>query len=545
MQPRCTKRDAMTARIVDGVLQSPFPACDYQGISMPELVRSRLELFANKVIAVDVDAHLTGGELLSRIRRCAAGFSREGLQKGSRVCCQVGNSLDNIVAAMGVVFAGGTLVMARTTSVERELRYEIEDSTCEWILTDVANSSKASQVMEKIPLKACAIGEVPGFINVTKFQSNTEDSWREADVPVDPNEDVIVILYTSGSTGLPKGVEITHKAYVSTFLSFSKLGFVTEGDVFLAWNPITHVSGFTLNTFGPCCGATTILREITLPLDKFVDVVQTYKVTSVISLPIKLQMLINEAKSTRRKLPHIDKIMYGGSPMSSSLCRDICDVLTPSTLANVYGMTETFGLVSATQVDEITTDHMGLPTAGCEVKVVDVNTGKLLEPFEQGEICVRSPHVMKCYHRRPEATADVLSSDGWLRTGDLGHYDREGHLYMVERLKQLIKCMDNQLAPSELEEILLTHDAVAEVAVVGVPSPKYGEAPAACVVLNASYAEPHSTIEEELKKLVAGQTAVYKYLYGGVIFLDSLPKAENGKILKKELLAKFADRPIP
>ncbi|KAH6940181.1 hypothetical protein HPB50_026303 [Hyalomma asiaticum] len=115
---------------------------------------------------------------------------------------------------------------------------------------------------------------------------------------------------------------------------------------------------------------------------------------------------------------------------------------------------------------------------------------------------------------------------------------------MVERLKQLIKCMDTQLAPSELEEILLTHDAVAEVAVVGVPSAKYGEAPAACVVLNASYNEPRDVIEEELKKLVAGQTAVYKYLYGGVMFLDSLPKAENGKVLKKELLAMFADRPV-
>ncbi|XP_075537522.1 uncharacterized protein LOC142572352 isoform X3 [Dermacentor variabilis] len=410
----------MTARIVDGVLQSPFTLTDFEDISVPQLIRERLQRYADKVVAIDVDMHLTGAEFLRRIRRCAAGFSREGLKRGTRVCCQLGNTLDGIVAAMGVVFAGGTLVMAKTTFVERELRYQIEDSNCEWILTDQRNSSKALQVMEKIPLK----------------------------------------------------------------------------------------------------------------------------ITTMVGVPVKMQMFINEAKSSRRKLPHIDKIVFGGSTVSSSMARDICDMMTPSTLANLYGMTETFGLVSATKVGEIIVDNMGLPCAGCEVKVVDVNSGKLLEPFEHGELCVKGPNVMKGYHRRPEATTEVLDCDGWLRTGDLGYYDREGHLYMVERLKQLIKCMDTQLAPSELEEILLAHDAVTEVAVVGVPSAKYGEAPAACVVLNASYGEPHDVIEEELKKLVAGQTAVYKYLYGGVIFLESLPKAENGKVLKKELLAKFADKPI-
>lgn len=534
----------MTARIVDGVLQSPFELGDYEGISVPQLIRDRLQLYADKVIAVDVDEHLTGSEYLHRIRRCAAGFSREGLKKGTKVCCQLGNSLDNIVAAMGVVFAGGTLVMAKAAFIERELRYEIEDSNCEWILTDATNSSKASQVMEKIPLKAFAVADVPGFVNVLRFQTTGDESWPDEDEPVDTTEDIVVILYTSGSTGLPKGVEISHRSYVATFTSFRRFGFVTEEDVYLAWNPLTHVSGFTMNVFASCCGATTILREPTLSLDRFTDVVRTYGVTALVCVPVKLQMFINEAKSSGKKLPHLDTIVLGGSTVSSSMARDICDMMTPSTLANIYGMTETFGLVSATKMGEITVENVGLPCAGCEVKVVDVNSGKLLEPFEHGEICVRSPNVMTGYHHCPEATAEVLDVEGWLRTGDLGYYDREGHIYMVERLKQLIKCMDTQLAPSELEEILLTHDAVAEVAVVGVPSAKYGEAPAACVVLNASYNEPRDVIEEELKKLVAGQTAVYKYLYGGVMFLDSFPKADNGKVHKKKLLAMFADRPV-
>ncbi|CAN7997489.1 unnamed protein product [Ixodes pacificus] len=162
--------------------------------------------------------------------------------------------------------------------------------------------------------------------------------------------------------------------------------------------------------------------------------------------------------------------------------------------------------------------------------------------FEHGEIWAQCSSVMKGYHGRPEATADVLIADGWFRTGDLGYHDDEGRLYIVDRLKQMIKCMDNQLAPAELEEILLSHDAVKEVSVVGIPSAKYGEAPAACVVLREEYREKHEAVEEELKRLIAGQTAVYKHLYGGVIFMDCLPKSDIGKILRQALKSEIEAR---
>ncbi|KAM7307151.1 putative acyl-CoA synthetase [Ixodes scapularis] len=146
---------------------------------------------------------------------------------------------------------------------------------------------------------------------------------------------------------------------------------------------------------------------------------------------------------------------------------------------------------------------------------------------------------MKGYYGRPEATQEVLSSDGWLRTGDLGYYDSNGKIYFVDRIKQMIKCMGNIVTPAELEEILTTHEAVLEAAVVGIPSSKYGEAPVACVVVKETQEKRLDILEQELKELVAGQTSTFKHLYGGVVFMNSLPKSENGKILRQELKSRI------
>ncbi|KAM7302405.1 4-coumarate--CoA ligase [Ixodes scapularis] len=147
---------------------------------------------------------------------------------------------------------------------------------------------------------------------------------------------------------------------------------------------------------------------------------------------------------------------------------------------------------------------------------------------------------MKGYLGHPEATAEALSEDGWLRTGDLGYYDTEGRIHIIDRLKQMIKCMGNVVTPAELEEILMSHEAVEEAVVLGVPSSKYGEAPAACVVVKDCFAKNLESLATELKELIADQAAVYKHLYGGIIFMKRLPKSESGKILRQELKAKMA-----
>ncbi|CAN7937994.1 unnamed protein product [Ixodes hexagonus] len=532
----------MASLIINGVISSPFPDFDTRGRSMPQVMTEYLSKFSDKVVAVDQTTRLTAGQLLSKIRSYAAGFQKWGVSPGIRVCAHLHNTVDNMAAVLAVVFAGGAVVLAKPVLVLRELLYQIRDSDCSFVLTDERCAPGVLQVKDIYPLKGLfATGNVAGFTSVRDFEELSEDAWREY-VPADTKEEVVAVLYTSGSTGAPKGVEVSHDGYVSSLLALESIKLCTEDDVFLASNPLTHLSGFVVNGLCMCFGAEVVYRDPTLTLQEFVDVIEKHKVSLIISFPVKMQSLVNEALKTGTQFPSVRKLALGGSLLTTSLGRQLSDMFRCESLVNIYGLSEVTGMASTTMPGQITLGHSGLPSPGCKIKVTDINTGKTLGPFEHGEICIHSKSVMKAYYKKPEVTAAVLSKDGWLKTGDLGYYDEEGNIYLVERLKEMIKCMDCQVAPAELEQILLTHDAVKEAVVIGVPNPKYGEAPAACVVLENGCKLPKDEIERELKDLIAGQAAVYKHLYGGVIFVDSIPKAENGKIMRQELRSKFTQK---
>ncbi|CAN7937989.1 unnamed protein product [Ixodes hexagonus] len=493
------------------------------------------------ILQVDEHQRLTASEFLARIRRFALRFQQEGLGSGSRVCTCVHNTVDNLAAVLAVIFLGGTLVMAKTVYFPRELSYNIDDSNCDYVLTDEKGVSKFLELCKCLRIKKLfAVGAVPGCINVCPNDNVQQDAFKTHVFP-DNAEAVMVIIYTTGTTGLPKGVEISHRAYVSMFYAFKGAGYCNEEDTNLAWNPITHVSAFTTDVFFMCFGTTVVLKEPNLTFQEFVETLSTYKITMLASSPIRMQGIIAVAREKKQHLPTVPKLLLGGSILSDALRTEICNAFSAQSLVNLYALTETCGLVTTTPVGQVTTNNCGLPVTGCRVKVLPLSAFRVLGPYMNGEILVQCNSMMKGYYGRPEATAAALSSDGWLRTGNLGYYDNDGCIYIVERLKDIIKCSGNQVAPAEVEEILLTHDAVKEVVVVGVPSEKHGEAPAACVVLKETIESDPNNILVELKRLVAGQAAVHKHLHGGIMLADNIPKAENGKILRNKVKSRILE----
>lgn len=530
----------MTALIRDRVIHSPFSDFDVGDSHASQIIEECLIKFSSKVIAVDAQQSLTAIELLTKIRRYAAGYREHGLKPGSRVCTHIRNTLENVAAALGVVFAGGTLVMAKTSYVARELMYTVRDSDCQFILADEETAHNVLKIEMPSSIKELfSVGSAPGFINVLQFQECPENNFTFY-VPVDTEREVVAMLYTSGTTGLPKAVEISHRAYASCYRAFLAAGIFTEEDVVLAWNPFTHISGLMVDTLSMCMGAKIIVIEPSIVYKQFVETLEAYQVSVFLGIPDRVLELINEAKTSDRPAVRVKKIIMAGTRMAKSLGTEICEFFGLESFLSFYGLTETCGFVSCTPVGIITMDNVGFPCAGSKVKVIDPESGESLGPYEKGEIAVQSSNIMKGYHGSPEATLDVLSSDGWLRTGDFGYYDNNGQIYIVDRLKQMIKCMGNVVTPAELEEILMTHEAVLEVAVVGIPSLKYGEAPAACVVVREGKEWPLERLEAELKELIAGQTSVQKHLYGGVVIMKSLPKFDNGKIKRAELKARVA-----
>ncbi|XP_040072855.1 4-coumarate--CoA ligase 1-like [Ixodes scapularis] len=530
----------MAARIVNGVIHSTFADFDVGNIYASQLIEERLMKLSSKIIIVDTHQSLTAYQLLEKIRKYAVGYHEHGVKPGSRVCAYIGNAVEAVAAAFGVVFAGGTLVMAKTTYVARALVYTIEDSQCTFLLTDQESASNAAKVVMPSSIKAFfCVGSAPGFINVLQFQELSDTSFMPHRT-TDNGEEVVAILYTSGSTGLPKGVEISHKAYCTAFHTFRSAVACTEEDVFLCWNPFTHGAGFAVAMFCMFLGAKLVITDPLIPFKAFLEVLKTHKVSLFIGIAGWMQYIAKEVRRNNAGVPRVKKIMMGGSVIPTSLAREICEIFDVESLLNIYAMTETFGIVCSSPVGQITSDNSGVPLAGIKIKVIDITSGESLGPFCNGEILVHTRGVMKGYFGRPEATAEALSNDGWLRTGDLGYYDAEGRIHVTERLKEMIKCMDNVVTPAELEEILTTHEAVADAVVVGVPSLTYGEAPTACVVVKDGFEKNLESLAIELKELIAGQAAVFKQLYGGVFFMKSLPKSENGKILRQDLKTKVA-----
>lgn len=346
--------------------------------------------------------------------------------------------------------------------------------------------------------------------------------------------DTAAILYSSGTTGKFKGVELTHQNFISSIAGVQAVRPVRQSlAVTLCPVPYFHIYGFLY------CLRTVAMGESLVSIRKFdllqmIRAIERFRVTHVaVAPPVIVSMVNNHDWTDSHDLRSLEVVLSSGAPLSKALFKKFKERFPRVQLPQAYGLTETTAGVSR-MVGPNESQKFGASgrlVTYCQAKIVDVETGMGLPPFKQGELWVRGPLVMKGYVGDPKATSTILDSEGWLRTGDICYFDREGFLYVVDRLKELIKYKGYQVAPVELENLLQTHPDIVDVAVVPYPDEEAGQVPMAFVVRR-----PVSIVDESnIKDFVARQVAPYKKIRR-VSFINSIPKNASGKVLRRELI---------
>lgn len=359
-------------------------------------------------------------------------------------------------------------------------------------------------------------------------------------------DDVVFLPYSSGTTGLPKGVELTH----TNIISNSEMLTVKTGcstvvlpttdtfqDVLPCVLPFFHIYGLTVTMISKLQQG---CKLVTLPAfrpDTFLNSLTEHKGSVLHLVPPIIIFLSHHEMVKPEHLAPVRNIFSGAAPMGASDAERLLAKAPQMMFAQGYGLTETSPVVLIGAMGSKNYSSVGSPPPRTQAKIVALNdpTNTALGPNQNGELLVRGPQIMKGYHNNKQATDEIFTEGGWLRTGDIAHYDDDLQFYITDRLKELIKVKGFQVAPAELEELLRDHPEVADAAVVGQPHPISGEVPRAFIVTKKN----SNVTEDDLKNYVAEKVAVYKKLDGGVTFLESIPKNASGKILRRQLKEEY------
>ena len=474
---------------------------------------------------------LTYADLDGAVRSLAGGLVASGFGKGGVLALMAPNVPEYAVVFHGAAMAGGAVTTINPTYTEHELRDQLRDCgarilvTIPSLLTTASRGCAGTQVAE-----IYVLGEAEGAKGAkgAKPLADLFGSPLAEHVPVGP-DDVVALPYSSGTTGLCKGVMLTQRNMVANIAQILATLRIQPDERLVAVLPFFHIYGMqVLMNCGLRAGATVV----TLPrfdFEQFLRVHQDYRITrSFVAPPIVLALAKHPLVGSF-DLSRLTQILCAAAPLKTDLA-DECAKRLDCEVVQGYGMTELSPGSHMTPPGWFRPGSVGVTAPNTQTRIVDPVGGADVGVGEEGEIWVRGPQVMKGYLNDPQATAAMIDADGWLRTGDLGHIDADGHLYVVDRLKELIKYKGFQVPPAELEAVLLRHPDVTDAAVVGLPDEEAGEIPVGYVTLRSGA----GSSPEEIRQFVAGQVASYKQLRR-LDVVEAIPKSASGKILRRVL----------
>ena len=482
------------------------------------------------------DVNLTYHELEALTNRFARALARLGVKRGDRVCVLTANCPEYVVAFYAIARVGAIVSPMNPSYREREIEYQLNDTEAVAIVVhaDLVDLIAAVRPRTRALKHVIAIGGgtprgagVRGFTELIASESPAPPPAAGAG-----DDDLVALPYSSGTTGLPKGVMLTHRNLVTNNIQFVASIRLGESDRLMIFLPFYHIYGAMLMGGAVWAGATSVLMERFEPTE-CMRLVEKHRISLFFAVPPVMLMLSNWPDLKKYDITSLRFTMVGAAPVAPELSRRFRE-LTGVPVLQGYGMTEASPLTHLNPIhdpDLIALDSAGLPAHDTEQKVVDVETGeRVLGPGEVGEICIRGPQIMQGYWKSPEATAATIRG-GWYYSGDIGYVDANGYVFIQDRKKEMIKYKGLGIAPAEIEALLLEHPAIADAGVIGKPHPEAGEIPKAFIVLKPGQA---AVTAEEIMAFVKARLASYK-TPGEVEFLDAIPKTPSGKILRRVL----------
>ncbi len=521
------------------IFRSPFPEVHIPEVPLTDFVFEKVEQFAGKPALIEgtTGRTITYGELRDLVRRAAAGLARRGFAKGDVLALYSPNVPEFAVAFHGAATLGGVVTTINPLYTEDELEGQLRDAGAGCLVTVPALLDKAAPAARAAGVEEVFVfGEAAG---ATPFAALLEADPRDVPrVEINPREDLVALPYSSGTTGVSKGVMLTHRNCVANLAQIEGTEHASTDDTLVCVLPLFHIYGLqVILNYGLHIGATIV----TLPrfdLEQLLRVIEQHRVTMAHFVPPIMLALAKSPAVDDFDVSSMKTVFSAAAPLGPEVARAVAARLGCH-VKQGYGMTEAAPAthMMPAEPERNRVGSVGVCVPQMECKLVSVETGEELGAGETGEVCVRGPQVMRGYLNRPDATARCVDADGWLHTGDIGYADEEGYFFIVDRAKELIKYKGFQVAPAELEALLLTHPSVADAAVIPSPDEEAGEVPKAVVVVK----EGHGLTEEEVLEFVAGQVAPHKKVRL-VEFAAQIPKSPSGKILRRLLVQRERER---
>ncbi|AZQ66406.1 4-coumarate--CoA ligase family protein [Silicimonas algicola] len=511
------------------IFESRYPRIAPSDMTVTDRVFQGLESRPDETVIVCgvTGRSLTASALMDRIRRFAGGLEENGFARET-VAIMSTNHPDYPVVFHGTAFAGGTVTTANPTYTARELNYQLTDSGASLLVVHpdfLATATEAAKGTGIRRILTLGDAEAEGATPIDAFLG----APRAAQAEVDLDTHVVALPYSSGTTGLPKGVMLSHRN-ISTNVDQS-LGClsVQPGEWTVAFLPFFHIYGQTLLMNVYLARGANIVTLPRFDLKRFLELVQEYRTPRIWGVPPVAIALAKHPTVDDYDLSSVKWVFSAAAPADETLMNAVRDRIGAQGV-QAYGMTELSPISHVAAVEGAKPGAAGVAAPSTDCRIVDPETQKDRGPNEEGELWIRGPQVMRGYHNNPKATAETITEDGWLRTGDLGLIDNDGELWIRDRLKELIKYKGFQVAPAEVEAALLELPDVADCAVLGKRDDEAGEVPVAFVVrAPGSEASP-----DDIRAALDGRLVSYK-IPAEVTFIDAIPKTASGKILRRQL----------